>query len=165
MNISTHPSFRSQTARSFAGAAAVLAATLGLSLLGPHRAFAAPHPSLASAGANDLGVTILSPDPNVPLSGVKPVEISAFYQGSPSNQIVAIELFIDGAKAATKTLDAPETRGVVSFLVDAGQIAAGAHQIVVRATAADQEVQSVKSRFTFNGMDPGVVPLTSPNTA
>ncbi len=164
MNISTHPSFRSQTARSFAGAAAVLAATLGLSLLGPHRAFAAPHPSLASAGANDLGVTILSPDPNVPLSGVKPVEISAFYQGSPSNQIVAIELFIDGAKAATKTLDAPETRGVVSFLVDAGQIAAGAHQIVVRATAADQEVQSVKSRFTFNGMDPGVVPLTSPNT-
>ncbi len=162
MNISTSPSFRSQTARRFAGAAAVLAATLGLSLLGPHRALAAPHPSL-SAGANDLGVTILSPDPNVPLSGVKPVEISAFYQGSPSNQVVAIELFIDGAKAATKTLDAPETRGVVSFLVDAGQIAAGPHQIVVRATASDQEVQSAKSRFTFNGLD-GMTPLTRPDT-
>lgn len=146
------------------GAAAVLAAALGLSLLGPHRAFAAPHPFTASAAA-DLGVTILSPDPRLPLSGVKPVEISAFYQGSPANQIVAIELFIDGAKAATKTLDAPETRGVVSFLVDAGQISTGTHQIVIRATAADQEVQSAKSRFTFDGMDPGATPLAMPNPA
>ncbi len=163
MNISMTDAFRSTSAR--AGTAAVLAATLGLSLLGPHRAYAAPHPSLAAAGANDLGVTILSPDPHVPLSGVKPVEISAFYQGSPANQIIAIELFIDGAKAATKTLDAPETRGVVSFLVDAGAISAGPHQIVIRATAADQEVQSAKSQFTFNGMDGNAVPLLSPNPA
>jgi hypothetical protein len=165
MNISIQKSCNSKSARSLAGAAAVLAATLGVSLLGPHRAYAAPHPSLA-AGANDLGVTILSPDPQVPLSGVKPVEISAFYQGSPANQIIAIELFIDGAKAATKTLDAPETRGVVSFLVDAGQISAGSHQIVIRATAADQEVQSAKSRFTFNGMD-GIAPElgTNPSSA
>ena len=134
------------------------------SLVGPHRAYAAPH-QLAAPGASDLGVTILSPDPHVPLAGVKPVEISAFYQGSPANQIIAIELFIDGAKAATKTLDAPETRGVVSFLVDAGQISAGTHQIVMRATAADQEVQSAKSRFTFNGMDPGAVPLDAPSPA
>jgi len=165
MNISIQKSCNSKSARSLAGAAAVLAATLGLSLLGPHRAYAAPHPSLAAAGANDVGVTILSPDPHVPLSGVKPVEISAFYQGSPANQIIAIELFIDGAKAATKTLDAPETRGVVSFLVDAGQISAGPHQIVIRATAADQEVQSAKSQFTFNGMDGNAVPLLSPNPA
>lgn len=165
MNISIQKSCNSKSARSLAGAAAVLATTLGVSLLGPHRAYAAPHPSL-TAGANDLGVTILSPDPQVPLSGVKPVEISAFYQGSPANQIVAIELFIDGAKAATKTLDAPETRGVVSFLVDAGQISAGSHQIVIRATAADQEVQSAKSRFTFNGMD-GIAPElgTNPSSA
>lgn len=161
MNISMTDAFRSTSAR--AGAAAVLAATLGVSLLGPHRAYAAPHAQLAAAGANDLGVTILSPDPHVPLSGVKPVEISAFYQGSPANQIIAIELFIDGAKAATKTLDAPETRGVVSFLVDAGQISAGPHQIVIRATAADQEVQSAKSQFTFNGMDGNAVPLAAPN--
>ncbi len=143
------------------GAAAVLAAALGLSVLGPHRALAAPH-QLAAPGANDLGVTILSPDPNTALAGVKPVEISAFYQGSPANQIVAVELFIDGAKAATKTLDAPETRGVVSFLIDAGQIPAGNHVIVIRATAADQEVSSAKSRFTFTGMDSTAIALAAP---
>ncbi len=161
MNISTHQSGLKPLG-GLTGAAAVLAAALGLSLLGPHRAFAAPH-QLSASDATDLGVTILSPDPHVPLAGVKPVEISAFYQGSPANQIIAIELFIDGAKAATKTLDAPETRGVVSFLVDAGQISAGTHQIVIRATAADQEVSSAKSRFTFNGMDPGATPLAAPN--
>ena len=164
MNISTPKSckhFGHSSALGLTGAAAVLAATLGLSLLGPHRAWAAPHQ--LAAGTSDLGVTILSPDPHVALSGVKPVEISAFYQGSPANQIIAIELFIDGAKAATKTLDAPETRGVVSFLVDAGQIAAGTHQIVIRATAADQEVQSAKSRFTFSGMDPDAVSLAAPS--
>ena len=156
------PTSRAKSLRGLTGAAAVLAAALGLSLVGPHRAYAAPH-QLAAAGASDLGVSILSPDPHQPLSGVKPVEISAFYQGSPANQIIAIELFIDGAKAATKTLDAPETRGVVSFLVDAGQISAGTHQIVVRVTGADQEVSSAKSRFTFNGMDPGATPLAAPS--
>jgi len=161
MNLSMTDAFRSNSAK--AGAAAVLAATLGVSLLGPHRAYAAPHVQLAAAGANDLGVTILSPDPHVPLAGVKPVEVSAFYQGSPANQIIAIELFVDGAKAATKTLDAPETRGVVSFLIDAGAISAGSHTIVIRATAADQEVQSAKSQFTFNGMDTNAVPLAVPS--
>ncbi len=161
------PSARRGTVRGLTGAAAVLAAALGLTLAGPHCAFAAPHQlsspnQLAAPGASDLGVSILSPDPHVALSGVKPVEISAFYQGSPANQIIAVELFIDGAKAATKTLDAPETRGVVSFLVDAGQIPAGTHTIVIRVTGADQEVSSAKSRFTFNGMDPGAIPLEAP---
>ncbi len=156
------PTSRAKSFRGLTGTAAVLAAALGLTALGPHRAWAAPH-QLTAASASDLGVSILSPAPHVALSGVKPVEISAFYQGSPANQIIAIELFIDGAKAATKTLDAPETRGVVSFLVDAGQIPAGTHQIVVRVTGADQEVSSAKSRFTFSGMDPGAIPLAAPN--
>ena len=130
------------------GAATLLAAALGLNLLGPHRAYSAPG-TLTQPGESDLGVTILSPDPRVPLEGLKPVEISAFYQGSPGNQIVAVELYLDGIKAASKSLDVPETRGVVSFLVDAGQLSAGTHKIVVRATSADQEVKSARSAFIF----------------
>ena len=141
------------------GAAALLAAALGLSVAGPHRAYAAS--GIASApGDSELGVTILNPDPHTPLSGLKPVEISAFYQGSPANQIIAVELYLDGVKAATKTLDVPETRGVVSFLVDASQVSAGTHRIVVRATAADQEVKSARSSFTF-GTGIGSQPLST----
>ena len=147
------------------GAASLLAAALGLSLAGPHRAYAAPGalalPALPSD--SDLGVTLLSPDPRTPLSGLKPVEISAFYQGSPGNQIVAVELFLDGQKAATKTLDVPETRGVVSFLVDASQVKAGVHRIVVRVTAADQEVKSARSSFLFGGE--GSLPLSASGPA
>ncbi len=152
MKFSFHGSLRSLT-----GTAALLAAALGLNLLGPHRAYSAP--PLATPGDSDLGVTLLSPDPHTPLSGFKPVEISAFYQGTPGNQIVSVELYLDGAKAATKILDVPETRGVVSFLVDSSQIAPGPHKIVVRATAADQEVKSAKSSFLFSA---DVAPASSP---
>ncbi len=125
-----------------------LAAALGLSLSGIHRAGAAP---LAPATQADNGpaVTILSPVPRTSFSGIKPVEISAFYQGSSTNQIVTLELYVDGIKAAQKVLDAPETRGVVSFLVDASALNGGTHRIVVRATAADAEVASAKSSFLF----------------
>ena len=65
---------------------------------------------------------------------------------------------------ASKTLDVPETRGVVSFLVDASQMSAGTHKVVVRATAADQEVKSAKSEFTF-GASEGTSPLSAPAIA
>ena len=147
--------------RSLTGAATMLAAALGLNLLGPHRAYAAPG-NLALPGESDLGVTILSPDPHTAQTGLKPIEISAFYQGTPGNQIVSVDLILDGVKVVTKTLDVPETRGVVSFLVDSSQVSAGTHKIVVRATAADQEVKSAKSLFTFGAGDGGEVPLSSP---
>jgi len=140
------------------GAATMLAAALGLNLIGPHRAYAAPG-GINIPGESDLDVKILSPDPHTPLVGLKPVDISAFYQGTPGNQIVAVELYLDGKKAATRTLDVPETRGVVSFLVDASQLSPGAHKVVVRVTAADQEVKSSRAAFQFG--DPGTERLDS----
>ena len=148
------------------GAATMLAAALGLSCFGPHRAYAAPG-GITAPGESELDVKVLSPDPHTPLVGLKPVDISAFYQGTPGNQIVAVELYLDGRKVAARTLDVPETRGVVSFLVDASQITPGAHRVVVRVTAADQEVKSVRSVFQFgepapdspaNGSLPGLAP-------
>ena len=148
------------------GAATMLAAALGLSLIGPHRAYAAPG-GITAPGESEMDVKVLSPDPHTPLVGLKPVDISAFYQGTPGNQIVAVELYLDGKKVANRTLDVPETRGVVSFLVDASQLTPGAHKVVVRVTAADQEVKSVRSVFQFGepntdgpavGAIPGITP-------
>lgn len=136
-----------------------LAAAFGLSLSGPHRAQAAPLPSIAQNDSSPA-VTILSPVPRTSFSGVKPVEISAFYQGSASNQIVNLELFVDGVKAAQKTLENPESRGVVSFLVDASALTEGTHRVVVRATAADAEVASAKGSFVFNS--PVQAPVAAP---
>lgn len=133
----------------FAAQAVALAATFGLSLNGPHRVQAAPSAPIALNDSSPA-VTILSPVPRTSFSGVKPVEISAFYQGSAANQIVNLELFVDGTKAAQKMLENPEARGVVSFLVDAAALSEGTHRIVVRATAADAEVASAKSSFLFS---------------
>ena len=135
--------------RGISAPVAALAAALGLTLSGAHRASAAPVlPSIAQSDSSPA-VTILSPVPHTSFSGVKPVEISAFYQGTAANQIVTLELYVDGVKAAQKVLDAPETRGVVSFLVDASALTGGTHRIVVRAGAADAEVASAKSSFIF----------------
>lgn len=132
----------------FTAQAVVLAATLGLGLNGPHRA-SADAPALITQSDSTPVVTILSPVPRTSFSGIKPVEISAFYQGSATNQIVTLELYVDGIKAAQKVLDAPEEKGVVSFLVDASALTGGTHRIVVRASAADAEVASAKSSFVF----------------
>ena len=54
---------------------------------------------------------------------------------------------------------------MVSFLVDASQLSAGTHRVVVRATAADQEVKSAKSEFSFDtvqGTETMIAPAITP---
>jgi hypothetical protein len=132
-----------------AGAAAcALAAALSISVAGPHRAYAAPT-TYAIAQTGDISVSLLSPAPHTSFSGAKPVEIDAFYQSTDSNQITEVDLYIDGVKAAAKALSTPESRGVISFLIDASALSAGGHSIVVRATASDAEVVSVKGSFVY----------------
>lgn len=132
--------------------AVALAATLGLCLTGLHRIDAAPNPTVADDSPT---ITLLSPAPHASFSGVKPVEVSAFYQSASNNGIVALELYIDGVKAQSKTLDVPEAKGVVSFLVDASLLTPGPHRVVVRATAIDAEVRSAKGAFVY-GNDGGL---------
>ena len=145
------------TASGFSSTAAVLAAALGLGLTGAQRGMAAP---LANDGP---GLTLLSPAPRAAFAGVRPVEISAFYRGTPGNGIVGLELYIDGVRAQSKTLDAPEAKGIVSFLIDASLLRPGAHQVVIRATAADAEVSSVRGAFTYaDGSAPGASTTVAP---
>jgi len=121
---------------------------LSLSVAGPHRAYAAPGVSASQADSN-LAITVLSPTPRTSFEGSKPIEVSAFYQGSDLNQISALELYVDGSNAFTKRLDSPEARGVISFLIDVSQLSAGPHKVVVRAIATDAEVVSAKTSFIY----------------
>ena len=130
----------------FSSRVIALAAALGLSLAGLHRADAAPTPVVADDGPS---LTLLSPTVRASFSGDKPIEISAFYQSSAGNGIVGLELYIDGVKVQSKTLDVPESKGIVSFLVDASLLTPGPHRVVVRATAVDAEVRSAKGAFTY----------------
>jgi hypothetical protein len=136
------------TARGLTTAALALAGAMSVSVSGPHRAYAAPSPSVSQADSN-LAITVLSPMPHTDFNGAKPIEVSAFYQGSDTNAISAIELYIDGSNAFTKHLDAPEPRGVISFLIDTSQLTPGEHAVVVRAVASDAEVVSAKSSFVY----------------
>lgn len=148
--------------RGLAASTVLMAAALGLGLNGPHRAQAAPAtPTTQNDGS--VAVSILSPTPRQAFDGVKPVEISAFYQGSTGNQVVSIELFVDGNKAAQKVLDAPEMRGVVSFLVDASALTAGPHRIVVRVTGSDAEIASARSSFSYQSPAPVAAPAPEEN--
>ncbi|MCW3059907.1 MAG: Copper amine oxidase N-terminal domain [Capsulimonas sp.] len=150
-------------ARGVTAAAVALAAALSLSVIGPHRAYAAP---IQGNSDSNLAVTILSPTPRTSFSGEKPVDISTFYQGSATNRITAVELFVDGVSVFTKHLDAPEERGVTSFLVDASHLTAGTHRIVIRAIAADAEVVSAKSSFIFVSDDQNPAPrIAAPTQA
>jgi hypothetical protein len=145
-------------------AAVTLAAALSLTVIGPHRAYAAPH---VTQGDSNLAVTVLSPTPRSTFGGAKPVEISAFYQGSYGNQVTTIDLLVDGVPAASKKLDAPEIRGVISFLVDASALSSGTHRIVIRATGADGEIVSAKSSFIFQAPaveDQGTTSVAAPAT-
>lgn len=130
-------------------AASVLAAALSVTLAGPHRAYAAP----TQPAAADLSLSLLSPAPHSTFTGAKPVEIDAFYQGTDSVQITEVDLYIDGVKAATKALVTPESRGVISFLIDASALTSGSHRIVVRAVATDAEVVSTRGDFSYAGND------------
>ncbi|MGO8670863.1 MAG: stalk domain-containing protein [Capsulimonadaceae bacterium] len=141
-------------------AAIVMATAMTASVAGPHRAYAAPSPTVAQSD-DDLAIVVLSPKPHTNYTGSKPIEVSAFYQGTDSNAIASIELYVDGTNAYTKHLEAPEARGVISFLIDASQLSAGTHAVVVRAVAVDAEVVSQKTSFVYVSDAPAVAPQVS----
>ncbi len=146
--------------RAASPAALALAAALGVGLAGAHGA--AADPSLQSPD-NGPRLTLLSPAAHAAFHGVKPIEIDALYEGSADNQIVSLDLYIDGVKAQSQTLDSPELKGMVSFLVDSSLMTPGTHYVVVRATAADAEVRSVRGAFVYQADAVDISP--TPNTS
>ena len=107
----------------------------------------------ASAPTSGVYVTILSPNPGMSLAGKKQVEIRAYYESSFG--VSGVDLYIDGQHLATQQLAKPEERGEISFVVEASSLRAGAHSIVIRATATDQEVSSARTEMSLPAENSG----------
>ena len=110
----------------------------------------------ASAPTSGVYVTILSPNPGMSLAGKKQVEIRAYYESSFG--VSGLDLYIDGQHMATQQLAKPEERGEISFVVEASALRAGAHSIVIRATATDQEVSSARTEMSLPAAPSASVP-------
>jgi len=145
MNWQTHEQNRKVIGMTAAATAALAALGLAPS---PAQAQNAD-PSTVSSAAS---VTLLTPFPGATFSGSKQIEISAFYQDtSVSGGITSVEILIDGQSAAVKSLDKPELRGVVSFLIDPSSLDVGTHQIVVRISSLSGEHSVVRTSIVYNG--------------
>jgi len=124
-------------------------------------------PQPAPVAVNGVYVSILDPTPGASFSGDKQISIDAYYQApSTTGGIGQIDLIIDGKVLATKRLNSPEPRGVITFLLDPTSMPSGSHQVVVRATAVDQEVSSSRTSLTMASADPGSsIQLPAPGAA
>lgn len=128
-------------------AATTALAALGLAAGSAQAQTADPQP--AASGAS---VTLLTPFPGATFTGSKQIEISAFYQDtSASGGIESVEILIDGQSAATKTLDKPELRGVVSFMIDPSTLDTGTHQIQIRVKSVSGDHAAVRTSISYSG--------------
>jgi hypothetical protein len=142
----------------FFGKAVATATLLGCTII-PQTLRAAPQQNVATAG---IYLSILSPTTDIS-DASKQLEISAFYQASPTTGgVTTLELYVDGQQEAVKNLDSPEMKGVVSFVLAPGTLSPGEHHFVITVSASDAEVASVKTALTISEpIDPNAVTSTN----
>lgn len=143
-----------------AATAVAIAATSGLVLGGSERVDA----SQRNQSNNDLALRLITPSTQETIRGIKPVEVSAMYEANTQNEVTSIELYVDGVKAATKDFRTPESRGMISFLIDASALTSGPHKLVIRAVAQDAQVVSVTGSFIFGSGEQSNDTIASPLT-
>src|SRR4051812_35381935 len=78
-----------------------------------------------------LQLSILTPDPNS-LGDRMSLDVS--YRGGT---VETVELYLDNALVAQRRVNALQTRGVISFSLDTVLLAAGSHEVTVKAYGAD----------------------------
>ncbi|MGC8666526.1 MAG: stalk domain-containing protein [Chthonomonadales bacterium] len=100
----------------------VLAGAVGVVAGSPSDARAAPFRSLQGPQ-----LTILTPNP-AEIADRFSIDVS--FRGGA---IQSVELYMDGALLAKRTLNTAQTHGVLSFVMDAAQLTEGNHDILVKA--------------------------------
>src|SRR2546429_10033458 len=88
-------------------------------------------PLCAAAGTkhaqNGLQLSIMTPDPS---SIVDRFSIDVNFRGS---SVETVELYLDNALVAKRQLNTSQTRGIISFTLDAMQLTEGSHEVLVKA--------------------------------
>src|SRR5512142_2092692 len=81
--------------------------------------------------SSDLHLSVLTPDP-AEISDRVSLDVS--FRGGA---VDVVELYLDSALVAKRQLSTSQTRGVLSFSIDATILAEGAHDVLVKAYGPD----------------------------
>jgi len=95
----------------------------------------------------EIEATLLEPPQGSKVSGGK-VEIAVGYNTGSVGPVTRMELSVDDAQCGSKVMDAPRTRGVVSFLWDSRLIPNGKHKFQVGIYAGSKLLKTLSSSLT-----------------
>src|SRR5437763_9289020 len=109
----------------------------------PDLARAAP-----SMAQGSLQLSIISPDAN---SITDRVALDVSFHGGT---VERVELYLDGTLAAQRQLGTTQSRGVITFSLDAIQLTEGSHDVLVKAFGPDGKPATASSRIRIPGADP-----------
>lgn len=121
-------------------------ALAGSALLAAAPTIAAPTAPSKSQGP--LQLAIISPDAN---SIADRVALDVSFRGG---SVERVELYLDGTLAAQRQLGTAQTRGVITFSLDAVQLTEGTHDVLVKAFGPDGKPATASTKLRIPGIDP-----------
>lgn len=101
----------------------------------------------ARRAADKLLLSILTPDPSS-ISDRLSLDVS--YRGG---SVETVELYLDNALVAQRRINAAQTRGIISFSLDTMLLAAGSHEVTVKAYGADGKPSITTGRIKLPAAD------------
>jgi LysM repeat protein len=97
--------------------------------------------------ADKLLLSILTPDPGS-ISDRLSLDVS--YRGGT---VETVELYLDNALVAQRRINAAQTRGIISFSLDTALLAAGSHDVMVKAYGPDGKPSVTQGRIKLPAAD------------
>ncbi len=124
--------------------AIVLAGTAGVCALFAPVAHAKGPSARAGQGVQ---LSLITPDPN---SIGDRLSVDVSYRGGT---VESVELYLDGALVANRKLMGSQTRGVLSFSVDAILLAEGSHNLLLKAVTSDGKTIQTSGKVMIPAID------------
>ena len=127
--------------RRFSGSA--LAAVTLLGAAGTLAALPATPAQAQAAQTSGAELRVLSPRQNEAMgSGTFSLDVS--FKSRTKSPVISAELWVDGVRWVQRDLDAPQTKNVLSFAVDASTLSEGVHAVVIKVFTANGAASSTQ---------------------